>query len=62
MSESPAITVMLDYTTPYAKFVDYTNRKEATEVEINQEIEERLVEGVSQYNLHNLSFVLELLY
>lgn len=55
MSESPAITVMLDYTTPYAKFVDYTNRKEATEVEINQEIEERLVEGVSQETANKIS-------
>ena len=55
MSESPAITVMLDYTTPYAKFVDYTNRKEATEVETNQEIEERLVEGVSQETANKIS-------
>lgn len=47
-SDSPAITVMMDYTTPYAKFVDYTKRKEAVEVEKEQEIESRLVEGVSQ--------------
>ena len=46
MSKSPAVTVMWDYTTPYAKFVDYTKRKEA--VVVNDTSSDRLVEGIDQ--------------
>lgn len=37
---------MWDYTTPYAKFVDYTKRKEA--VVVNDTSSDRLVEGIDQ--------------
>ncbi len=37
---------MWDYTTPYAKFVDYTKRKEA--VLVNDPSSDRLVEGINQ--------------
>lgn len=37
---------MWDYTTPYAKFVDYTKRKEA--VLVNDPSSDRLVEGIDQ--------------
>ncbi|GAA2958203.1 MobP2 family relaxase [Ligilactobacillus murinus] len=46
MSKSPAVTVMWDYTTPYAKFVDYTKRKEA--VVVKDPSDDRLVEGIDQ--------------
>lgn len=46
MSKSPAVTVMWDYTTPYAKFVDYTKRKEA--VVVKDPSSDRLVEGIDQ--------------